>query len=174
MNYRRTEEKLERALVPSCVRNLCPWPFRINNKYYTLGVITQIFISILLDRGCWRHNTLKKCDISLDAALRNVLILRISPCSTHYLQSTILLVEHGQFQRQDAELILRCSTQPQTSSVTLFTPCDWLFVSLYKFGKKNCAPQESYTSRHNNLKSFQVFMWWRSCKRMVQIPGKCY
>lgn len=52
MSCNRMAENLGRMLVPCCVRSPCPWPFTINNKYYTLGVITQIFISILLDRGC--------------------------------------------------------------------------------------------------------------------------
>lgn len=61
-----------------------------------------------------------------------VAILRVSPHSTHYVQSIILCVKQGQFQRQDAELVLRWSTQSQTSSVTLFTPCDCLtaFINL--------------------------------------------
>lgn len=46
-------------------------------------------------------------------------------------------------------------TQPQTSSVALFTPYDSL-TAFKKHEKLFCAPQECYMLRHNNLQSFQV------------------
>lgn len=56
----------------------CPWPFGINTKYYTLGIITETFISSLLNRKCQRHNTLKKRGLWRNAILHWMQLQEIS------------------------------------------------------------------------------------------------
>lgn len=77
MNCNRMEQKLGIIPAPGCVR--CPWPFRINSKYYTLGTITNIYFQLtqqkmLKTQYFEETRYLKKSSIILDAALRNILL----------------------------------------------------------------------------------------------------